>query len=86
MVVNGLGGIFTAEEAVGVLEAGADTIQLLTGLVYEGPSIAAALNRGLIKLLHSKNISSVTELTLCARTPATTDILAESLQESSIPA
>ncbi|PKB67911.1 MAG: dihydroorotate dehydrogenase (quinone) [SAR202 cluster bacterium Io17-Chloro-G3] len=85
MVVNGLGGIFTAEDAFSVLEAGADTIQLLTGLVYEGPGIAAALNRGLAELFHSKNISSVTELTRCARIRTSTDTLTESLRESRIP-
>ncbi|MFB3066475.1 MAG: quinone-dependent dihydroorotate dehydrogenase [Planctomycetota bacterium] len=42
-----VGGIDTPEEARARLEAGADLIQLYTGLVYEGPGLANRILRGL---------------------------------------
>ncbi len=42
-----VGGIDTPEEARSRLEAGADLIQLYTGLVYEGPGLANRILRGL---------------------------------------
>ena len=43
------GGIFTAEDAMEKLDAGASLVQLWTGFVYEGPSAAANICRGLQK-------------------------------------
>ena len=70
MAINGCGGIFTAEDAFQVLEAGADTVQLLTALIYEGPAAAAAINRGLLRLLERSSVSSVQQLTCSARMSA----------------
>ena len=43
------GGIFTASDAREKLEAGASLIQIWTGFVYEGPSAAANICRGLLQ-------------------------------------
>jgi dihydroorotate dehydrogenase len=43
----GVGGISTAEDAKERLQAGADLIQLYTGLVYGGPSTVKKITRGL---------------------------------------
>lgn len=43
------GGIFTAGDAREKLDAGASLVQLWTGFVYEGPSAAANICRGLLK-------------------------------------
>jgi dihydroorotate dehydrogenase len=45
--VIGAGGIFTAADAYEKLQAGASLVQLYTGLVYEGPSIARDIVAGL---------------------------------------
>ena len=45
--INACGGIFTAEDARRALDAGADTAQLLTGMVYRGPRVAVHMARGL---------------------------------------
>ena len=45
--INACGGIFTAEDANRALEAGADTVQLLTAFVYRGPGVARDIARGL---------------------------------------
>lgn len=47
--VIGVGGIFTAEDAIEKLEAGADLIQVYTGFIYEGPFIARHINKALIQ-------------------------------------
>ncbi len=46
-VVIGCGGIDDADSAQAMLDAGADLIQIYTGLVYEGPFLPAAITRGL---------------------------------------
>jgi dihydroorotate dehydrogenase len=37
--IVGVGGIMTAEDAVSKIEAGADVVQIYTGLIYEGPAL-----------------------------------------------
>ena len=45
----GVGGVVTAEDAREKLDAGADLIQVYTGFVYEGPTLARRLSRALIR-------------------------------------
>jgi dihydroorotate dehydrogenase len=45
--LNASGGIFTAAEALTCIEAGATTVQVYTGLVFEGPGIVGEIARGL---------------------------------------
>lgn len=47
--VIGVGGIFTAGDALEKLEAGADLIQVYTGFIFEGPFIAKRINRSLLE-------------------------------------
>lgn len=47
MPVIGVGGVLTVEDAQAKLDAGACLVQLYTGLVYEGPSVAAKILRRL---------------------------------------
>lgn len=49
--IIGVGGIFTAEDAIEKLEAGADLVQVYTGFIYEGPSIAKKINEAILKKL-----------------------------------
>lgn len=44
-----VGGIFTAEDAIEKLNAGASLVQVYTGFIYEGPSIVKNICRGLLK-------------------------------------
>ncbi len=46
--IIGVGGIFTAEDAIEKLEAGADLLQVYTGFIYEGPAIAKRLNKAIL--------------------------------------
>ncbi|HLB62916.1 MAG TPA: dihydroorotate dehydrogenase 2 [Actinomycetota bacterium] len=45
--VHACGGISTAEDALACLRAGATTVQVYTGLVFEGPRIVGNIARGL---------------------------------------
>jgi len=46
--IIGVGGIFTAEDAIEKLEAGADLVQVYTGFIYEGPLIAKQINKAIL--------------------------------------
>jgi dihydroorotate dehydrogenase len=50
----GVGGIFTAGDAWEKIAAGASLVQLYTGLIYGGPSIANKINEGLVKILQQR--------------------------------
>ena len=56
-----VGGIFTAEDAWEKLCAGASLIQLYTGFIYEGPSVARRINEGLVKIMSREGIHSLDE-------------------------
>ncbi len=47
--IIGVGGIFTAEDALKMLDAGADLVQVYTGFIYEGPFIAKRINKAILK-------------------------------------
>ncbi|MCX6256323.1 MAG: quinone-dependent dihydroorotate dehydrogenase [Bacteroidia bacterium] len=47
------GGIFNAIDAREKLNAGASLVQVYTGFIYEGPSIARKINKGLLRELDS---------------------------------
>jgi dihydroorotate dehydrogenase subfamily 2 len=59
--VIGCGGIFTAEDAYRKIRLGASLVQFITGLIYEGPQLAAQINAGLIKLLKKDGFRNVSE-------------------------
>ncbi|PWT93569.1 MAG: dihydroorotate dehydrogenase (quinone) [Blastocatellia bacterium] len=52
----GVGGIFTAADAWEKITAGASLIQVYTGMIYQGPSIARDLNEGLATILEREGI------------------------------
>jgi dihydroorotate dehydrogenase len=59
--VVGVGGVFTAADAYRKIRAGASLVQLYTGLVYRGPSIARKINRGLATLLERDGFEDVAD-------------------------
>ena len=48
MVIIGVGGIQSPADALDKIAAGADLIQVYTGLVYEGPALIKRINEGLL--------------------------------------
>lgn len=54
MPIIGVGGIFSPEDAIEKLEAGATLLQVYTGFVYEGPSMVSNINRHIAKYNRAK--------------------------------
>ncbi len=52
--IIGVGGIFTPEDALQMLDAGADLVQVYTGFIYEGPFIARRINKAILKMQGSR--------------------------------
>lgn len=60
--IMGVGGVFTAADAIEKFKAGADLIQLYTGMVYEGPSIAKRINKELADYLDKHNLDHIYQI------------------------
>lgn len=54
IVIIGVGGIQTAEDAIEKLEAGADLLQIYSGFIYGGPATVKRINTGLITYFKNK--------------------------------
>jgi dihydroorotate dehydrogenase len=61
----GVGGVFTPEDAWEKITAGASLVQLYTGFIYQGPTIARDINEGLAKILHREGFRSLDEAVGC---------------------
>ena len=60
--IIGVGGIDSTETAWTKLEAGANLIQLYTGLVYQGPGLVRQILKGLIQKLDAENLHSLASI------------------------
>lgn len=60
-IIIGCGGVFTGEDAYRKIKAGASLIQLITGMIFEGPQTIAAVNQELVHLLKKDGYSSLSE-------------------------
>jgi len=60
-VIVGSGGVFSAEDAYEKIKSGASLVQLITGMIFEGPQIASLINLGLIKLLKKDGLNHISE-------------------------
>lgn len=61
--IIGVGGIDSAAAAIAKLEAGADLLQLYTGMIWRGPGLPAAILGGLSAELDRRGVASVKALT-----------------------
>ncbi|MFA6524130.1 MAG: quinone-dependent dihydroorotate dehydrogenase [Candidatus Paceibacterota bacterium] len=60
-VIIGVGGVFSAEDAYRKIKAGASLIQLITGMIFEGPQLISEINLGLVKLLKADSYKNISE-------------------------
>lgn len=60
-VLIGCGGVFTAEDAYVKIKRGASLVQLITGMIFEGPQLIGEINRGLVKLLKRDGYRTISE-------------------------
>jgi dihydroorotate dehydrogenase subfamily 2 len=61
LIIIGCGGIFSAEDAYKKIKLGATLVQLITGLIFEGPQLPAQINLGLAKLLKEDGFKQISE-------------------------
>lgn len=60
--IVGVGGILTADDAYEKLRAGASLLQLYTALIYRGPGVARAINRGIVRRLERDGFASIADV------------------------
>jgi len=60
-VLISVGGIDSAEEAYKRIKAGANLVQILSGLIFHGPDMIMNINKELIELLKADGYANITE-------------------------
>lgn len=61
LIIIGIGGIMSAEDAYEKIRAGASLVALVTGLIFEGPQLVGDINRGLVRLMKRDGFSNISE-------------------------
>lgn len=60
-LIIGCGGIFSAHDAYEKIKHGASLVQLITGMIYEGPQLIGEINRDLVRLLENDGYKNISE-------------------------
>ena len=60
-VIIGVGGVFDGKDAYEKIRDGASLVQLITGMIYEGPSIVKKINDELVRLLERDGLKNIKE-------------------------
>lgn len=60
LAINACGGIFSGEDALAAIQAGATTVQILTSLIYRGPGIVRRINRQMLTQMNIEGMSALT--------------------------
>ena len=61
LVIIGCGGVFSPRDAYVKIKLGATLVQLITGLIFEGPQLVAQINLELPKLLERDGFNQISE-------------------------
>lgn len=61
LVIIGVGGIFSADDAYEKICRGASLVQVITGMIYEGPQLIGSINRGIVKRLKKDGFAQISE-------------------------
>lgn len=60
-ILIGCGGVFSAEDAYKKIKLGASLVQLITGMIFEGPQLIGEINYGLNRLLKKDGYKNISE-------------------------
>jgi dihydroorotate dehydrogenase len=60
-VIIGVGGIFSAEDAYTKIKLGATLVELITGMIFEGPQLIGQINKGLVECLELDGYSKISD-------------------------
>ncbi|MBI4080573.1 MAG: quinone-dependent dihydroorotate dehydrogenase [Candidatus Levybacteria bacterium] len=58
-VIIGCGGVFSTEDAYTKITLGASLVQLITGMIFQGPQLIGAINIGLVDLLKKDGFTHI---------------------------
>ncbi len=61
LAIIGVGGVASAEDAYAHIRAGANLVELYTGLIYQGPGVVRTIKQGLARLLARDGFRSISE-------------------------
>lgn len=59
--IIGVGGIFNSEQAYEKIKAGACMVEMITGVIFEGPQVVGKINRELVELLKNDGYHNISE-------------------------
>ena len=57
--IIGVGGVDSGQSAFEKISAGADAVQLYTGMVYKGPGVVKDIKKELISILKKENFKNI---------------------------
>ena len=57
----GLGGVFCAQDAYKKIKLGASLVELITGMIFEGPQVISEINQGLVRLLKADGFENISQ-------------------------
>jgi len=60
-IIIGCGGVFSGRDAWEKITLGASLVQLITGLVYEGPQLVNQINFELLDIMERKGFKNISE-------------------------
>ena len=60
--IIGVGGVFSADDAYEKMKRGASLVQLITGMVFEGPQLIKKINKGIVKRMKQDGFENIQDL------------------------
>lgn len=62
LIIIGCGGVFSAADAYQKIQLGASLIQLITGMIFQGPQVIAEINLGLAELVQRDGYQNLSQV------------------------
>lgn len=61
LIIIGVGGIFSADDAYRKIRLGASLVELITGMIFEGPQLASQINDGIARNLKRDGFTHISQ-------------------------
>jgi len=61
LTIIGVGGIFSAKEAYEKIKHGATLVELITGMLFEGPQLIGQINAGIVELMEKDGYTHISQ-------------------------
>lgn len=61
LTIIGVGGIFDAKDAYEKIKCGASLVEIITGMLFNGPQLAAQINNDLVKLISKDGYDTISQ-------------------------